>query len=248
VDSYSTVAVRRALRQFIDSFDGSSCAGHVLQIYDGKREDDGQSLLANSRFAQGSNSDAVTGEREATESELFDLHSTLLDILRRGFPDEQGYPKPSSWQANFDTLWFGARSAHRHQPRKLHPHISILEQTSMSKAQKQAERRYVAASKRERQSVLSPGAYVLVVNGALRDLVPYLLLQLLTAPGMALVTRCPAPAPHNWDQRCGRFLVGTTERGRPRVFCSGACRVRTFAKELPEKQARKINRRTGRRK
>ena len=75
------------------------------------------------------------------------------------------------------------------------------------------------------------GAYTVVVDGALRDIVPFLVIHLLTTPGMATLTRCPAPTANNWTERCGRFVI-THGKGRPRVFCSEACRVRHHAEVL----------------
>lgn len=73
------------------------------------------------------------------------------------------------------------------------------------------------------------GASVLFVEGGrLRDLVPFLVLHLLTT-GQTVVARCDAPAPGAWSERCGRFYVWIG-KGRPREFCSDACRARHFDK------------------
>lgn len=90
-------------------------------------------------------------------------------------------------------------------------------------------------SRRAKRQHAAPGAYELVVSGPVSDLVPYLAMHLLTAPGAASIGRCPAPAPNNWDARCHQFLLRTTQ-GHPREFCSEACRVRSHAERARKKQ------------
>ena len=96
--------------------------------------------------------------------------------------------------------------------------------------------------KAEKRQYLSPGAYMLLVDGDIQDIVPYLVLHLLTGPNMVTLARCPAPEPGNWSERCGRFIV-QPRRGRPRVFCSLACRVREHAKQLKEEEGRFLKKR-----
>jgi hypothetical protein len=79
---------------------------------------------------------------------------------------------------------------------------------------------------RERQAYQDAGAAVLRVEGSLMDLVPFLLMHLLTAPDMMTVARCPAPQAGHWRDRCGRWFVQATGRGRPREYCTDPCRVR----------------------
>ncbi|MCC7033840.1 MAG: hypothetical protein IT179_13525 [Acidobacteria bacterium] len=84
-----------------------------------------------------------------------------------------------------------------------------------------------------RAALLAAGRYRLLVDttrerGTLSDLVTWLTLALLTAPGMVVVSRCPAPAPGDWTRRCHRLVVARGQ-GRPRQYCSVACRVRTHA-------------------
>ena len=86
----------------------------------------------------------------------------------------------------------------------------------------------------------------LLVDGAIGDLVPFLVMHLLTGPGMVTVSRCRAPAPRNWSERCGRFLVWSGQ-GRPREFCSGACRVRHHA-EARQKEDEQCFKKQGTRK
>ena len=75
------------------------------------------------------------------------------------------------------------------------------------------------------------GAYVVGVDGRLCDLVVYQVMRLLTVPSSVVLAQCQAPAPGDWKKRCGNWLVtGGDRRGRRRLYCSGACRVRAFAK------------------
>jgi hypothetical protein len=154
--------------------------------------------------------------RSISAPELDKLRQSLFDLLRRGFlptPDEhrasgEWWP----WLQPFPSLQFGAIHRSRQSPGKLS-----------------------RATKSERRAYAAPGAYTQLVVGKLRDLVPFLVLHLLTAPGMAVIARCPAPAPNDRTSRCGRFLV-TAGRGRPRKFCSRkACRIRNHA-EVVRKQ------------
>jgi hypothetical protein len=80
---------------------------------------------------------------------------------------------------------------------------------------------------RERQAYQDAGAAVLRVEGSLMDLVPFLLMHLLMAPDMMTVARCPAP-------QAGRWFVQVAGRGRPRDYCTDACRVRANYVKPPE--------------
>jgi hypothetical protein len=94
----------------------------------------------------------------------------------------------------------------------------------------------------ERRSYLGAGQYVVVAEPAtLRDAVVYVLVRLLTAPGMATLVRCPAPAPNDWSRECGRWFVTSGQRaGRPAKYCSTACRVRGHSRRLSEKNRREM--------
>lgn len=95
-------------------------------------------------------------------------------------------------------------------------------------------------SPRERQAYQDAGAAVLRVEGGLMDLVPFLLIHLLTAPDMMTVARCPAPQAGHWRNQCGRWFVQDAGRaGRPRDYCSDACRVRANYAKPPDEQPRK---------
>jgi hypothetical protein len=106
--------------------------------------------------------------------------------------------------------------------------------------QRKAPGKLSRASNGERRAYRAPGAYVLQVDGTIADLVTYLVLHLLTGPDVT-IGRCPAPAPYTKDTRCNRFVV-TTGQGRPRVFCSEACRVRNHAEQLQQEQQYKLRR------
>ena len=78
----------------------------------------------------------------------------------------------------------------------------------------------------------APGAYVLGVRGPMRDLMPFLLAHLLTAPSMASVKRCER-------QGCAHFVITATAKpGRPQRFCSAACRE--WSKELKQQKTRRM--------
>jgi len=93
----------------------------------------------------------------------------------------------------------------------------------------------VKPSRKEKRQREAPGAYELIVSGDMSDLVPYLVMHLLTASKAVAVARCPAPAPNNWDERCRQFLIRSGQ-GHPREFCSEACRVRSHAERLRKAQ------------
>ena len=99
-----------------------------------------------------------------------------------------------------------------------------------------------ALNRRERKALADRGAYqVLIEAGRLRDLVPFLVLQLLAAPGEITISRCPAPAPLNWKQRCGRLFIVAKGVGRPKEFCSRDCTNRrdSVRKEERKQEERK---------
>jgi len=133
------------------------------------------------------------------------LRERVLALVRKGFPYEEGQPPPRGERLEaFPSLRLGVRRVAPEAPR-------------LSRA---ARRRYRTQT----------GAYEVWVDGALRDVVPYLVLRVLAGPGAASLARCPAPARGRPEdgRRCGRlFLLPAT--GRPRQFCSNACKVRAHA-------------------
>lgn len=211
--------VHHRLRAFVASFDGTEDAGFVA-VYAGGERPSRPSFLPSSTPLHASPLRARTSEPDGTappgedeEHALWELHLYLVDILRKGFAPEAGYPEPIGPAVQeFPSLRFGIRGSHRARPPKLS-----------------------RATLGERRAYTAPGAYTLVVDGLLFDLVAYLVQHVLTARGMTALARCPAPTAGNWDQRCGRFLVVGT-RGRPREFCSEACRVRNHAKGVRDSE------------
>jgi hypothetical protein len=82
------------------------------------------------------------------------------------------------------------------------------------------------------------GQYVVAVDGRVRDVVLYQVMRLLTAPGMVVLARCPAPAPNDWSRTCGNWLVTRgRHRGRPSTYCSMKCRVRFKRKADAERDS-----------
>ena len=83
------------------------------------------------------------------------------------------------------------------------------------------------------------GAYRLVVSGKPFDLVRFLVIHLLTtAGGESVLASCPAPKAFSSSERCGKFLV-TVGQGRPRKFCSDACRIRDHSRDIDNTLRRK---------
>jgi hypothetical protein len=188
---------RRAVVQFLASFDGSSAAGHVELL---RRSPSDLPLFIRRSVPHASALDPDS---------LQTLHVELRLVLDAALGGERAaMPLP--------TLSFGGRAARDEQKRS-------------------------TLSRRARRDYRAPGAYVLQVAGSVHDVTMYLALHLLTAAGMAgAVGRClaPAPAPRNprlrrrgQDRpRCEKFFIRGGQ-GRPREFCSPACRVRR-AEEL----------------
>jgi len=205
--------VRRHLRAFAESFDGSAEVGHLR--------------------SHGTPAHEIS---QATPAALEALRTRLRELLRRGFPpnidvkdgqwiNDQPWGQTFPLMQAFSSLRFGVICMGRPAPRKL-----------------------VRASSHERRTFRAPGAYTLLVEGDLADLVLFFVAHLLTAPGMAVVSRCAAPAPNNWEARCHRFIVGSGV-GRPPECCSGACRVRAHAERLRtlEREATGRKKRKGKR-
>ena len=71
-----------------------------------------------------------------------------------------------------------------------------------------------------------------------RDLVAFLLLHLLTL-GEVTVGVCDAPTERKWKRRCNQVFV-QNGHGRPRRFCSDACRRRHFDKRKDVEERRKL--------
>ena len=210
----SPADVRRQLKDFLDSFDGSVEAGH-LRVH-------------------GATPGESYDEIHAITSDALDaLRERLVDLLRRGFTPDIADPR---WGEVFPDVQSSPSLR-----------VGVLRLSPLSPG------KLSHASKSERRGYMAPGAYTLLVGGKLCDLVPFLVAHLLTAPGMAAVARCPAPAPRrpgrpsadsHWDKRCGHFVIRTTGRGRPTEFCSAACRIRMHAERQEEEELRQKRGRT----
>lgn len=116
-------------------------------------------------------------------------------------------------------------------PRRARDTMRALPSLRLTIARTRAPRPAGTLSTDERRTYLGPHAYRMVVDGELDDVVTYCVMRTLTEPGAVALVRCPAPAPGNWSERCGRFLVAGG-RGRPREYCSLACRVRHHSEEV----------------
>jgi hypothetical protein len=80
-----------------------------------------------------------------------------------------------------------------------------------------------------------PNSSELLVDGDLHDLVPFLVLHLLTSR-QVVVARCAAPFRGDWARHCGRLYVWKG-RGRPKMFCSDACKTRHHDKVKYDREA-----------
>jgi hypothetical protein len=84
-----------------------------------------------------------------------------------------------------------------------------------------------------------PNSSDLLVDGDLPDLVPFLVLHLITSHQVQ-IARCEAPLLNDWALHCGRFYVWLG-RGRPKMFCSNACKTRQHDKaEFERERARAL--------
>ncbi|MGE4084650.1 MAG: hypothetical protein AB7H93_16735 [Vicinamibacterales bacterium] len=126
------------------------------------------------------------------------LHGIVVELLRAGFPPMDRWDsRIEDFEVPVSSLRFRVRSAGR----------------TWKKAK--------AMGRAERRAYEAPGAYGWCVDGALTDLVPYLVMEVLRGPGALKLMRCPARRAGN-EGRCGRFFIKT---GR-REYCSDKCKVR----------------------
>jgi hypothetical protein len=204
-DGLSDREVRRRLAVFLRSFDGSAAAGH-LRVY---AEAGHVELRGGPRppAAWAEHSRHLLGYEAVPRADgraLERVRDRTLALVRRGFRLEDGQPaSPGPRVDNLTSLRVGLRRV-------------APEAQRLSRA---ARQRYRA----------EPGAYETWVDGELRDLVPYLVARVLTLPGAAALGRCPAPERGQRDGKCCGRLFVMPRTGRPRKFCSGACKVRAFA-------------------
>ena len=93
--------------------------------------------------------------------------------------------------------------------------------------------------KQSRREFTPRGAYTLLVDSdELQDLVPFLVMHLLTT-GDLLVGRCSAPKFRSWSERCNRLFIWGGGKGRPSNVCPGGqCGSRVKAKSKQERAKR----------
>lgn len=186
-------AVRRAVADFVRSFDGTAGAAHLEVVADAAPVPKRRSFIASER-----------AERQPTDEELSELEVLLQIMLEQGFGD----PTLKDLSVAVPSLRFAVRGTGRRPPAR---------RGSVIDGGVATQRAYRA-----------PGAYVLTVQGPTLELVPFLLMQLLTAPDMVSVKRCER-------QGCPHFVItAAAKRGRPQRFCSAACRE--WNRELTQRQ------------
>lgn len=122
-----------------------------------------------------------------------DLAATLGIFLEQGFGDN---PHDQGLAIRARSLRFAVRSVGRPAPSR---------RGSVVSGGVAAQRQYRAT-----------GAYVLRAQGPLKELVPFLLMTLLTAPNMVAVKHCQRHG-------CSHFVTESGRRGAPQKFCSPAC-------------------------
>jgi hypothetical protein len=155
-------AIRQAVADFVESFDGSDGAGHLEVV------DDPTPMK-----------EPAT---EPTDEELDELEATLHILLEQGFdgPGDgvrvesalgQFTATPTNLTLPATSLRFAVRSARRQKPKK---RGSVGIDGGLT-----ALRNYRA-----------PGAYVLQVYGSTIELAPFLVAHLLTQADMVAVKRC----------------------------------------------------------
>lgn len=190
-----------------------------LRSFDEATADTGYLRVIGMAAADGLSLDATALER---------LRDELRFVLRSGFPLDRSIG-PERTERTWEV---------RQRPV---PYRLFLGTVRRREETPSAEPHKNPSSGAKRQHAM-PGAYEMHVSGAVSELIPYLVMHLLTAPKAASVGRCPAPAPNNWDERCQQFLIRSGQ-GHPREFCSEACRVRSHAERLRKAQEAEAARR-----
>ena len=100
-------------------------------------------------------------------------------------------------------------------------------------------RHVVVGGTKARARYQAAGAYGLRVQGSIGDLVPFLLVHLLTQPGMVAVKRCARRDQPPWADCERLFIVAPKVRGRPQRFCSRNCGLRYAEQQPPQPRRRK---------
>jgi hypothetical protein len=192
--------LRKRLRWFLDSFDGSQDVAYVEVPQPEPRPKEVPAFIPIEPplWSQSPVFDSSVSEEDVAD-ELGDLHQDLQLLLGRGFAD--GSDTIASFGLR-SSLRFGVRGGYAAKPPK----------------------GSTGYRRKWRELNTAPGVWVMVVDGRLKHLVPYLVAHLLTMSGMVALTRCQAPLPYSFGKRpCGRLLIQHGQ-GRPRRFCDDACR------------------------
>ena len=144
------------------------------------------------------------------------LEHELNLLLRQGFGDF-GTPTANDVTLPLTKLRFAVQSAKRETPKK--------------ELTKKGNYR-VVGGKSALDEYRRPGAYQLFVEGPTRQLVPFLLAQLLTAPDMVILKRCERVG-------CSHLVTESRKRGGVQRFCSAACGAWTRELEKEQQPRRK---------
>lgn len=83
----------------------------------------------------------------------------------------------------------------------------------------------------------APGAYAMRVLGSTVDLVPFLMVHLLTQAEMVGVKRCERRDQPPWADCPHVFIIDPAKRGRPQRFCAESCGRRY--KEIVDEQSKR---------
>ena len=209
---------QKVIRRFLATFDGTPDAFYLQQAFDGSLEDEGWSHAKPSRRGLAS----IIPSLEAAPRSLLTSHLTPYEA------DTDDGPEGERLGALLDVRATLVEMLRRGLPgerpaRDDWPDFDTLRFTLAPVGRD-------GGSRGRRRVWRTAEACCVTVNGALRDLLPYLLLRVLSSPGLVAVTRCPSP--HPAGRRCDRLVVAGAGRGRPAEFCSDLCRVRAHrAKE-----------------
>lgn len=204
-------AIRRAIAEFVGSFNGTAEAAHLEVVDD----------------PEPAGFDAFP---PPTDDELDDLEASLRILVEQGFDGPGGGATVKFKGGEFTTLpapiflpatslRFAVRNVGRQKPTK---------RGSIAPGR-------VAGGVTALRNYRAAGAYVLQVMGPMLELVPYLVAHLLTAPNMASVKRCERQGCTHF------VITATAKRGRPQRFCSAACREWNREDELKRRTQRRKN-------
>jgi hypothetical protein len=201
---WSAQKVQRRLDQFIRSFDGSVASGHVLAEVlppPPKRQKVSPTEIGEFHWSKFGGKIEGTARPPLPEG-LEDIDE--IEVLHTALIDilQRGFPHAEPFlpeMVDLD-LQFGIERSAPHDLK--------------GRDRKKWEKR--------------PGAYVMRVAGDRLPLVIWLVIYLLTLPGVVRLKRCSAPRAYARDERCGRWFVPDSRPGRLPDYCSDTCRQRAF--------------------